>query len=182
MVSTSGAKLLPPEAVENVRTKLLPLATVLTPNIPEAIALLKDAGQDVRTPSTLEEAKEIAKQVHELGPQAVLLKGGHMPLKRDYSLPQSKDEAALVVVDVLYHKEQHTVVETDYLRTNNTHGTGCSLASAIAANLARGEDMEFAVHNACRYVGAGIKRSFNIGKGSGPINHFHSIYHLPFAP
>jgi hydroxymethylpyrimidine kinase/phosphomethylpyrimidine kinase len=181
MVSTSGAQLLPGDAVRTLRERLLPMATLLTPNIHEATLLLQDAGHHLTNPSTFEEAKALAKQVHALGAKAVLLKGGHFPLAKDYSKPQSNDNAALVV-DILYDGSGYTLVEAEYSTSKNTHGTGCSLASAIAANLASGKTMSCAVQDACRYVEAGIKTSKYLGNGNGPINHFHSVYHLPFSP
>lgn len=181
MVSTSGAQLLPGDAVRILREKLLPMTTVLTPNIPEAISLLRDADEYVKVPSNLDEAKALAKQVHGLGPKAVLLKGGHLPLASDYSKPKSKDNASLVV-DVFYDGFEYTLVEAEYSTSKNTHGTGCSLASAIAANLASAKEMKATIRDACRYVEAGIKMGKALGKGSGPINHLHSNYHLPFAP
>lgn len=181
MVSTTGAQLLSGDGVRVLRERLLPMTTVLTPNIPEAMLLLRDADQHVKSPSTLEEAKAIAKRVYDFGPKAVLLKGGHNPLAKDYSKPTSKDDASLVV-DVLYDGSDYTLIEAEYSMSKNTHGTGCSLASAIAANMASGMGMKMAVRDACRYVEAGIKTSTDLGKGNGPINHFHSSYHLPFAP
>jgi hydroxymethylpyrimidine/phosphomethylpyrimidine kinase / thiaminase len=181
MVSTSGAELLPGDAVRILREKLLPLTSLLTPNIPEAILLLHDADQYAKTPSNLEEAKLLAKQVHGLGPKAVLLKGGHMPLTSDYRMSRSVDDA-LLVVDILYDGSSYTLVEAEYSTSKNTHGTGCSLASAIAANMASDKEMVAAVKDACRYVEAGIRTSRALGKGNGPINHFHSAYHLPCSP
>ncbi|KAL3474879.1 DNA polymerase family B-domain-containing protein [Aspergillus californicus] len=181
MVSTSGSKLLPEAAIKGLRTKLLPLTTVLTPNIPEANLLLKDSGLDVNEPADLQGLIDLAKQVSSLGPKAVLLKGGHLPLTKDHKAARSPEEA-LRVVDVLYDGDEVTLFETDFLVSKNTHGTGCSLASAIAANLALGKDMKRAVRSAVRFVEAGIKTSFQLGKGSGPINHFHSVFSMPFAP
>lgn len=181
MVSTSGAQLLPGDAVRVLRKRLLPVTTVLTPNIPEAILLLRDADEYVKNPSNLDEAKTLAKQVHRLGPKAVLLKGGHIPLAKDYTKPSSEDDAS-VVVDILYDGSDYTLVEAQYSTSKNTHGTGCSLASAIAANIASDQELPAAVRNACRYVEAGITTSKTLGRGNGPINHFHSTYHLPFAP
>lgn len=180
MVSTSGAQLLPGDAVRLLREKLLPITGLLTPNIPEATLLLRDADYHVKNPTTLDEAKALAKQVHGLGPKAVLLKGGHIPLTRDYSKAMSRDDASLVV-DILYDGTSYTLMQAEYSSSRNTHGTGCSLASAVAAHLASGREIEDAVRDACRYVQAGIKTSNDFGKGNGPINHFHSAYHLPFA-
>ncbi|KAK9639530.1 trifunctional hydroxymethylpyrimidine kinase/phosphomethylpyrimidine kinase/thiaminase [Aspergillus fumigatus] len=181
MVSTSGSQLLPEAAVQSLRTKLLPLTTILTPNIPEAILLLKDAGVDVQLPKDLSELTQLAKQVRALGPKTVLLKGGHLPLTAAHEAAQNPEDASRVI-DILYDGENTTLFETEFLMSKNTHGTGCSLASAIAANLALGKDMKRAVHSAVRFVEAGIKTSVDMGKGSGPINHFHSVYSLPFAP
>ncbi|KAJ9270293.1 hypothetical protein DTO212C5_3536 [Paecilomyces variotii] len=181
MVSTSGSQLLPQDAVEGVRTKLLPLTTVVTPNIPEALLLLKDAGVDYEDPQNVEGMIKLAKQIRKLGPKCVLIKGGHLPLTKERKTAQKSEEAS-IVIDVLYDGEKVALFETDFLISKNTHGTGCSLASAIAANLASGQDLERAVRGAVRFVEAGIKTSVDIGKGSGPINHFHSVYSLPFAP
>ncbi|EEH20643.2 phosphomethylpyrimidine kinase [Paracoccidioides brasiliensis Pb03] len=181
MVSTSGSKLLPPEATNIVRTKLLPLTTILTPNIPEAVFLLQSSREEVKNPENLEDAIGLTKQLHTLGPKYVLLKGGHLPLTSN-SQKAVSDQQSSKVVDILYDGEEVTLFENDFLKTKNTHGTGCSLASAIAANLAKGLDVVRAVRAACRFVEAGIKTSVDMGKGSGPINHFHSVYSLPFAP
>ncbi|KAL1885723.1 trifunctional hydroxymethylpyrimidine kinase/phosphomethylpyrimidine kinase/thiaminase [Paecilomyces lecythidis] len=181
MVSTSGSQLLPQDAVEGLRTKLLPLTTVVTPNIPEAKLLLKDAGVDYEDPQNVEGMIKLAKQIRKLGPKCVLIKGGHLPLTKERKTAHNSEEAS-IVIDILYDGEKVTLFETDFLVSKNTHGTGCSLASAISANLASGKDLERAVRGAVRFVEAGIKTSVDIGKGSGPINHFHSVYSLPFAP
>ncbi|KAL1976837.1 hypothetical protein VTN31DRAFT_3119 [Thermomyces dupontii] len=189
MVSTSGSQLLPTDAVDDLRTKLLPLTTVLTPNIPEARLLLETSGETTTEPHSVDDMIRVAKQLQTLGPKNVLLKGGHLPLSEAVVRPQAeatdggKDESKRVVVDVLCREMGEVVLfETEFLTSKNTHGTGCSLASAIAANLALGKDLEDAVRSAVRYVEAGIKTSVDLGKGSGPINHFHSMYSLPFAP
>lgn len=181
MVSTSGSQLLPENAIKKLRTKLLPMTTILTPNIPEARLLLNDSGADIPEPVNLQDLIQLAKQVFSLGPQAVLLKGGHLPLTKDHKTAQSVQEAS-IVVDVLFDGKTTTLFETDYLVSKNTHGTGCSLASAIAANFSMGKDLIRAVRSAVRFVEAGIKTSSDLGKGSGPINHFHSVYTMPFAP
>jgi hydroxymethylpyrimidine/phosphomethylpyrimidine kinase len=188
MISTSGSQLLPQDAIQHVRTNLLPLTTVLTPNIPEAKLLLENAGEpSVSEPQNVNEMIELAKKVQALGSKAVLLKGGHLPFTSDRLRANSTEEAK-IVVDILYsagnESEEEIVMltETEYLRSKNTHGTGCSLASAIAANLAKGNDLKTSVHSAIKYVEAGIKLSVDMGQGSGPINHFHSLYNMPFAP
>lgn len=181
MVSTSGSQLLPEKAVKALRSRLLPMTTILTPNIPEAQLLIKDAGAEAPEPADLAGLIELAKRIRSLGPKAVLLKGGHHPLTKDHKTAQNPQEAS-TVVDVLFDGESTTLFETQYLVSKNTHGTGCSLASAIAANLAMGKDMARAVRSAVRFVEAGIKASTDLGRGSGPINHFHSVYTMPFAP
>ncbi|EXJ91223.1 hypothetical protein A1O1_04333 [Capronia coronata CBS 617.96] len=210
MVSTSGAQLLPGDAVRDLREKLLPMSTLLTPNIPEATLLLRDADIQYKSPSGLEDLKTLAKMVHQLGPRAVLLKGGHMPLTKDYMKAHSDDEKA-ITVDILFDGETYTLIESKYLVVKNTHGTGCSLASAIAANLAMQKkkkqtpttatttttttlskqqqlqppqsiDLPTATRLAVYYVSAGIRTSDpGLGHGSGPINHFHNMQILPFS-
>jgi hydroxymethylpyrimidine kinase/phosphomethylpyrimidine kinase len=181
MVATSGARLLPQDAIHGLRTKLLPLATVLTPNIPEAKILLEHAGVTCQQPRGIDDMIQLAKQLWQLGPKSVLLKGGHLLLSKDYHAAKPSHDAH-IVVDVLYDGVSVTLMETDFLVSKNTHGTGCSLASAVAANLALGNNLERAIRGAVRFVEAGIKTSVNMGRGNGPINHFHSLYSLPFAP
>ncbi|KAJ5974197.1 Phosphomethylpyrimidine kinase type-1 [Penicillium waksmanii] len=181
MISTSGSQLLPEKAVKELRTKLLPLTTILTPNIPEAQLLIKDAGDEAPEPADLAGMISLAKQIRSLGPKAVLLKGGHLPLTKDHKTAQTPQDGT-IVVDILVDEDTTTLFETEFLVSKNTHGTGCSLASAIAANLAQGKDTIRAVRNAVRFVEVGIKTSTDLGKGSGPINHFHSMYTMPFAP
>jgi thiaminase II len=187
MVATSGAQLLPGDAVRNLRDLLLPMTSLLTPNIPEATLLLRDADIQYKSPSGLEDLKTLAKMVHSLGPKAILLKGGHMPLTKDYIKGTSKEDKA-ITVDILYDGNDYTIIESRYLTSKNTHGTGCSLASAIASNLAlqksrsQPPDLAIATRLAIRYVSAGIVTAHaSLGKGSGPINHFHSIQTLPFS-
>lgn len=181
MVSTSGAQLLPGDAVRNLREKLLPMTTILTPNIPEATLLLRDADVQYKSPANLDDLKTLVRMVYDLGPQAVLLKGGHIPLTSSYQKATTDKEKQLSV-DLLYDGKECITIESNYLISKNTHGTGCSLASAIASNLAHKQPLHRAVTNACRYVEAGIKTAEDIGRGSGPINHFHSVQRLPFAP
>ena len=152
------------------------------PNIPEAKLLLKDAGVNVHDPADVPDLIELAKKLlSRLGPKAVLLKGGHLPMTKDGKAARSRQDAS-IVVNILVDRENLTLIETNFLSSKNTHGTGCSLASALAANLASGQKLERAVRGAVRFVEAGIKTNPGLGKGSGPINHFHSVYSLPFAP
>ena len=127
MVSTSGAQLLPNDAVLNLRTQLLPLTTILTPNIPEARLLLKNAELEAPETKSLDDIVNIARTLQSLGPRYVLVKGGHLPLTKDGQI-STKDADHHTVVDVLYDGRQALVYETDYQSSKNTHGTGCSLA------------------------------------------------------
>ncbi|KAF7875136.1 hypothetical protein EAF04_002308 [Stromatinia cepivora] len=181
MVSTSGAQLLPSIAIRHLRELLLPYTTVLTPNVPEAKLLLSDAGKFVEEPKDLEDLKNIAKEVQSLGPRYVLVKGGHLPLRKDGTMATKEEEKELMV-DILYGEGVITEIRTNYQNSRNTHGTGCSMASAIASNIANGIPLVQAVRSACWYVEAGIRTAPDLGKGNGPINHFHSTYTLPFAP
>lgn len=197
MVSTSGSQLLPEAAIKTLRDELIPLTTLLTPNIPEAQLLLKDAGVQLKEIQTVDGMIEIARSVQALGSQFVLLKGGHLPMSRDRAVSSRAEEQHLII-NVLYGHGQAVVLESDYIESRNTHGTGCSLAcmqrlfrccvpvnvftAAIASNLALGEPMLTAVRSASSYIEAGIKTSRPLGNGHGPINHFHSTYKLAFAP
>ena len=189
MVATSGAQLLPGDAVRNLRQQLLPMTMLLTPNIPEATLLLRDADVHYKSPSNLEDLKSLAKMVYQLGLRAVLLKGGHMPLTKSYSKATTESERS-ITVNILYEgNDEYTIIESPYLDSKNTHGTGCSLASAIASNLAlqisksQSISLPHAVRKAVHYISACIKTSdSSLGAGSGPINHFHALQTLPFAP
>ncbi len=155
MISKSGYPLLKPEAMEALKTKMLPLATVVTPNAYEAAHL---AGMEVRT---VEDAREAARRIYDLGPQTVLVKGGHIRGKE--------------AVDLLYDGETFHVFSAPYVDTPHTHGTGCTYASAIAANLARGFSLLEAVDRAKRYVTEAIRHGLPIGKGHGPTHHFYFL-------
>ncbi|KAI9646870.1 trifunctional hydroxymethylpyrimidine kinase/phosphomethylpyrimidine kinase/thiaminase [Ciborinia camelliae] len=181
MVSTSGSQLLPSTAIRNLRELLLPNTTVLTPNVPEAKLLLSDAGKFVEEPKNLDDLKNIAKEVQSLGPRYVLVKGGHLPFKKDGTVATKEEEKELMV-DILYGEGVFTEIRARYQKSRNTHGTGCSMASAIASNIANGIPVVHAVRSACHYIEAGIRTAPDLGKGNGPINHFHSMYTLPFVP
>ncbi len=127
MVSTSGAQLLPNEAVQNLRTHLLPITTILTPNIPEAKLLLQNANLEAPEIKTLDDIVNIAKTLQSLGPKYVLVKGGHLPLTKDGRISK-QDADHHTVVDILYDGHEITLYETEYQHSKNTHGTGCSLA------------------------------------------------------
>ena len=156
------------------------MTTLVTPDIPEAALLLRDADIQFKNPENLDDAKALAKLDHRLGPKAVLLKGGHLPLTKMYSKARRNEKPDLIV-DILYDGAEFTCVESKFLDSKNSHGAGCSLASSVAANLASGQAMAAAVRNACRYIAAGIKTNEDLDSGSGPINHFHSLQRLSFA-
>ena len=131
MVATSGAQLLPNDAVYNLQTSLLPLTTILTPNIPEARLLLQIAGLKTPEINSLDDIVNVARIVQSLGPRYVLVKGGHLPLARDGHV--SKEEFdRYTIVDVLYNGSEAIIFETAYLPSKNTHGTGCSLACKLS--------------------------------------------------
>ena len=181
MVSTSGSQLLPESAIETLIQHLLPHTTLLTPNLPEARLLLQTAGYDIPDPKNVDDIVSMAQHVRSLGPKWVLLKGGHLPLTHS-RVVSTHDSEREVVLNILVGETGVTMLESPYLQSSNTHGTGCSLASAIACNLAEGMSMAKAVKKANLYVEAGIKTAVDMGGGSGPINHFHSMYMLPFTP
>ncbi|KAK4226097.1 Rapamycin-insensitive companion of mTOR, N-term-domain-containing protein [Podospora fimiseda] len=181
MIATSGSALLPSTALTTLREVLLPLTTILTPNIPEARLLLADAGIGHIPIERIEDLEKIGLAVRSLGPKWVLIKGGHCPFKKNGEVANEEGEKERVV-DCLVGEEEVVWIESPYYDTKHTHGTGCSLASAIASNLRKGIDMRDAVRSACRYVEAGIKSAPGLGKGNGPLNHFHSVYTMPFSP
>ncbi|GAP89316.1 putative phosphomethylpyrimidine kinase [Rosellinia necatrix] len=182
MVATTGARLLPADAVNELRTLLLPLAFILTPNIPEAKLLVADSDEALQDVQHVEDLENLARQLQKLGPKWVLVKGGHVPFRKDATAAVSLEERE-IIVDVLIGPDgQVTRIESPYIDSKNTHGTGCSLAAAIAANLAKGFETIDAVRAASRYIEAAIRTAPGYGKGCGPLNHFHSTYMLPFAP
>jgi hydroxymethylpyrimidine/phosphomethylpyrimidine kinase len=159
MVATSGDRLLAADAVEALRTKLIPLATIITPNLPEAAALLNDAV--AANEAAIENQGE---RLLAMGCPAVLIKGGH---------GQGSES-----VDYLVQASGVLALPAPRVVTKNTHGTGCSLSSAIAAELAKGAALETAVRNAKAFVSAAIAAAdrFAVGHGHGPIHHFHRFY------
>jgi hydroxymethylpyrimidine/phosphomethylpyrimidine kinase len=159
MVATSGDRLLATEAVDALRTKLIPRASLVTPNLAEAAALL-----DEPMASNESAVESQGKRLLATGCRAVLIKGGH-------------GEGA-ESIDYLVSDRGITALSAPRIATQNTHGTGCSLSSAIAAGLAKGEDMETAVRNAKAWISAAIAAAdrFSAGHGHGPIHHFHKFY------
>jgi len=154
MVSQSGNSLLDSMGVEMMKKTLIPLATLVTPNLSEAEAL---TGLSVQTVDTM---KSAAEKIHTLGCRAVLVKGGH--LKGD-------------AVDVLFDGEKFISFSSQRIETQNTHGTGCTYSAAIAANLAKGKSLVEAVKISKAFVTQAIQQAFPLGKGHGPLNHFVKV-------
>lgn len=132
MVSTSGTQLLPHNTVTELRKHLLPLATILTPNIPEARLLCENStGDTYPEPQSLDDLINLAKRAHALGVDWVLLKGGHLPMTKKYRAIEKNSSEPLVVVDILYNGSELQLIETAYIQSTSTHGTGCSLACKL---------------------------------------------------
>ncbi|MEW9093502.1 MAG: bifunctional hydroxymethylpyrimidine kinase/phosphomethylpyrimidine kinase [Clostridiaceae bacterium] len=169
MISKSGYDLLKPESKMALVTKLLPLATVVTPNLPEAEVIVKTYNEILPEEDRLnidkiensEDMEKVAKFICKMGPKYVLIKGGHL-----------KDDA----VDILYDGEKIKSFDGKKINTKNTHGTGCTLSSAIASNLALGYSMEESIKKSKEYITIAIEHSLDIGKGVGPTNHFYTLY------
>ena len=157
MVATSGDRLLAPDAIDALRTGLIPLALLVTPNMPEAAAILDE-------PVAHDEAglRAQGERILALGARAVLIKGGH--------------GSGAESVDVLVEASGATRLPAPRIATRNTHGTGCTLSSAVAAGLAKGLALGEAVAAAKAYVTAAIAASerLSIGRGAGPVHHFHA--------
>jgi hydroxymethylpyrimidine/phosphomethylpyrimidine kinase len=156
MVSRTGAKLIDEGAIAALTTQLLPLATVLTPNRYEAQIL---ADMQIETLADMQSA---AKKIQALGPDAVIVKGGGF-------------DNELQGIDVWFDGGQLETLETELVDTPNTHGTGCTLSSAIAANLAKGKPPLDAAIAAKHYVTQALKHSLSIGQGQGPVGHFYPL-------
>ncbi|RHW42705.1 bifunctional hydroxymethylpyrimidine kinase/phosphomethylpyrimidine kinase [Neobacillus notoginsengisoli] len=153
MIAKGGTSLLQKEAIAALKEDLLPLAMVVTPNIPEAEEL---TGMAIKTE---EEKKEAARVLHRLGASHVVMKGGH-------------DEDVEKAVDILFDGENFFYFTSPRIQTKNTHGTGCTFSSAIAAELAKGHSVYNAVSTAKQFIQAAIEDSIQIGNGHGPTNHW----------
>ena len=154
MVATSGARLINDEAIDALKTQLLPMATVLTPNIPEA---------EVLSGLKIETADDMIKAAAAIGEKyhcAVLCKGGH----------QLNDAN-----DLLWRNGAHKWFHGKRIDNPNTHGTGCTLSSAIASNLAKGFDLDTSVERAKKYISGALAAMLDLGKGSGPMDHGFAI-------
>ncbi|KGX84983.1 bifunctional hydroxymethylpyrimidine kinase/phosphomethylpyrimidine kinase [Pontibacillus litoralis] len=152
MVAKGGAKLLQADAVQAIMDHLLPVATVVTPNIPEAEVL---ANMSI---TSLEDRKRAAEQIASYGVEVVIIKGGH-------------DDSA-TAIDLIYTNGQFEQLEGKRYSTNNTHGTGCTFSAAITAQLAKGSSITEAVKVAKQFIELAIKEDLHIGSGHGPTNHW----------
>lgn len=161
MVATCGDMLVDDTAVETIKKELVPLARVITPNLPEAEVLI---GKKITAADFEMAARELSKLggVH---PLSVWLKAGHL-----------EDD---MLVDYFYNAETDEIIKLPTVRisTKNTHGTGCTLSSALAANLAKGQELDVAVKNAKFYINTAIEsaKEWELGKGHGPVNHFYML-------
>lgn len=154
MVATSGSKLISDEAKDTLINRLLPLGTIITPNIPEAEVL---SGRKIKSDEDMiKAAKEISKNID----SAILIKGGHYDKNAN---------------DLLYDNGEIFWFKGDRVDTNNTHGTGCTLSSAITCNLAMGYSKEESIKNAKDYITGALKAGLDLGKGSGPLNHMYNL-------
>lgn len=154
MVATSGSKLLSDEAMDAVITKLIQVADIITPNIPEAEALSNINIEN------LEDMEKSLDYISRMLKGAVLVKGGHLSHSAD---------------DLLYLNERIVWINGERVDNNNTHGTGCTLSSAIACNLALGYDLVESVKRAKEYITGALKDNLDLGKGNGPLNHSYRI-------
>lgn len=157
MVSTSGSRLISEDAVETLGRELFPIADLLTPNIPEAEVL---TGMSIRTPEEMEQA---ARRIGERFDCAVLCKGGHQVNSAN---------------DFLWQKSGGCWFYGERIQNPNTHGTGCTLSSAIASNLAKGLTLEEAVKRAKQYLSGALSAMLDLGKGSGPLDHMYAIHKI----
>ncbi len=158
MVAKSGDKLLAQSAVEALVKELFPIAMVVTPNIPEAEEL---TGQELLNESDYIQACEA---IYGLGPRIVVLKGGHSPRQR---------QVEFKVVDLFYDGQTVRRIEGPFIDTPHTHGTGCTLASAITAGLAKGLSPWGAVNQAREYLTQALLYAYAVGRGKGPVHHFY---------
>ncbi len=154
MIAKGGESLLQQEAIEALRSSLLPLATIVTPNIPEAEAL---TGRTIRH---FEDMKQVAQSFLQLGVQCVILKGGHLA-------------EPLYAIDYVFFKNgQSFSMQSPRIQTKNTHGTGCTFSAALTAFLGRGLAMKEAIIEAKKFIQLAIMHDLSIGNGHGPTNHF----------
>lgn len=161
MVAKSGDPLLREDACDALISQLLPLAVVVTPNLHEARVLTGMAIEDI------EDMKKAAGAIHGLGAKHVVVKGGHLPGES---------------IDVLFDGQEFTMFRSPRIETRNTHGTGCTFASAIAAGLAKGQSVVEAVEEAKEFITMALRHSPDIGHGHGPTHHFAALYEKAEMP
>lgn len=155
MYAKNGCPLMDPHSIDLLISEIIPLAEIITPNIPETE---KIANMDIKNVNDMKKAAEI---IFDMGPKSVLVKGGH-----------SVGDAE----DILFDGKEFYSFKTERINTKNTHGTGCTLSSAIASNLALGKNKFESVSLAKQYITTAIKHSLDLGKGHGPTNHFYELY------
>lgn len=160
MIAKGGDRLLHDDAVSAIKAHLLPLAEVLTPNIPEAEVL---AGGRI---ATVDDMRSAARRIRAMGPRVVVVKGGHL----------GRDVSGAEVIDVVCTHDGDFELRGPRIETRHTHGTGCTFASATAAQLARGADVETALKAAREYLEGAIRHAPELGAGHGPLNHFWRVY------
>ncbi len=158
MISSCGRELLAPNAISRMTQMLFPLATLVTPNIPEAEVLAK------MKITTQDDVKEAARRIHRLGCQNVLIKGGHLEISP--------------MTDLLYDGHIYTTFQGEFIDTPNTHGTGCTYSAAITAQLAKGKVLPDAIMIAKCYITEAIRHSLSIGHGKGPMHHFYRFQNI----
>ena len=164
LVSTSGERLLDADGVQTLCMELMPLARVVTPNIPEAEAL------SGRTIGSAQQAREAARRIHDMGAASVIVTGGHAVWDGDTG-PRAEG-AGPQIIDLLFDGRVFHEFRTARIDTRPTHGTGCTFASAVAAGLALGRELPDAVARAQQYVAGAVAHALGIGHGCGPIDHF----------
>ena len=171
IASKRGDRLLDDDGVQMLCVELLPLAHVVTPNIPEAEVL---GGRRI---ASLEDMKEAARRIHDMGARSVIITGGHLPGHRsaDHRPPATDHRPSPTgseVVDLLFDGREFFEFRTARVDTANTHGTGCTFAAAVAAHLALGHGLAEAAERSQQYVAGAIQHALAIGHGHGPLNHF----------
>ncbi|GGE67565.1 bifunctional hydroxymethylpyrimidine kinase/phosphomethylpyrimidine kinase [Priestia taiwanensis] len=161
MIAKGGATLLQQEAVEALRTHLLPLAYVVTPNVPEAEVLAEMKIE------SLDDYKEAAERIRALGPTYVVMKGGHATYQGD------------TIIDYVYDGSEFVAFESKRVESIQTHGSGCTFAAALTAELAKGNSVNVAMRRVKQFIQSAIENELNIGSGHGPTNHFaHRLVHV----
>ena len=155
MYAKNGCPLMDPSSIDTLVNTIIPIADIITPNIPEAEKIINSNIQSIK------EMEDAAKRIYDMGCKAVVIKGGHHMGS---------------AIDVLYDGKELSYFDTKRIDTKNTHGTGCTFSSAITALLAKGFSTREAVNEAKKYITGAIQHSSELGKGNGPTNHFYDLY------